>query len=146
MAHTFSTTRRVEFAETDMAGIVHFSNFFRFMEATEHAFFRSLGIGLHVEQPGSMCGWARVNATCSYLRPAHYEDLLEITLVVSEKSAKSLGYCFTFRVLDAQTKRAGEVIAEGALKVVHVAKAQGEARMRAADMPPDVARLIDVAP
>ena len=35
--------RRVEFAETDMAGQVHFSNFFRYMEAAEHAFFRSLG-------------------------------------------------------------------------------------------------------
>ena len=43
MPYEFKLTRRIEFAETDMAGIVHFSNFFRMMEATEHAFFRSLG-------------------------------------------------------------------------------------------------------
>ena len=43
MPYEFKHIRRVEFAETDMAGIVHFSNFFRMMEATEHAFFRSLG-------------------------------------------------------------------------------------------------------
>ena len=43
MAHAFTMQRRVEFAETDMAGILHFSNYFRFMESVEHAFFRSLG-------------------------------------------------------------------------------------------------------
>ena len=43
MAFEFKLTHRVAFAETDMAGIVHFSNFFRYMENTEHAFYRSLG-------------------------------------------------------------------------------------------------------
>ena len=43
MAHSFSMTRSVTFAETDMAGILHFSNYFRYMEEAEHAFFRSLG-------------------------------------------------------------------------------------------------------
>jgi len=38
MPYEFKHTRRVEFAETDMAGIVHFSNFFRMMESTEHAY------------------------------------------------------------------------------------------------------------
>jgi acyl-CoA thioesterase FadM len=36
----------VEFFETDMAGIMHFSNFFRFMEAAEHAFYRSIGFSV----------------------------------------------------------------------------------------------------
>jgi tetratricopeptide (TPR) repeat protein len=34
----FTTTRRVEFGDTDMAGIMHFANFFRFMEAAETSF------------------------------------------------------------------------------------------------------------
>ncbi len=38
MAHEFRTTRRVAFSETDMAGIVHFANFFRFMEAAKVEF------------------------------------------------------------------------------------------------------------
>ena len=33
MPSPFTTTRRVEFGDTDMAGIMHFANFFRFMEA-----------------------------------------------------------------------------------------------------------------
>ena len=36
----FQTTRRIEFGDTDMAGIVHFANFFRFMEAAECEFLR----------------------------------------------------------------------------------------------------------
>ena len=40
MPSEFKHTRRIEFAETDMAGIVHFANFFRMMETTEHEFFR----------------------------------------------------------------------------------------------------------
>jgi len=46
MPYEFKLTRRVEFAETDMAGIMHYSNYFRFMETAEHAFFRSLGLSI----------------------------------------------------------------------------------------------------
>ena len=146
MTHEFTTTRRVEFSETDMAGIVHFSNFFRYMEATEHAFFRALGIPLHADSPGGMSGWARVNAACDYRRPARYEDLLEIELRVREKTAKSLRYEFRFRLSDDGAPAAGQPIAVGSLTVVHVARAAGEERMRAVDMPSEVVRLITVAP
>src|SRR3954454_25408688 len=36
MPTPFKISRLVEFADTDMAGIMHFSAFFRFMEAAEH--------------------------------------------------------------------------------------------------------------
>ena len=44
MADPFRTTRRVEFVDTDMAGIVHFSNFFRWMESAEVEFLRARGV------------------------------------------------------------------------------------------------------
>ena len=46
MSNEFSVTHFVQFSETDMAGIVHFSNFFRWMEEVEHAYFRSLGLSV----------------------------------------------------------------------------------------------------
>ncbi|MHC4993297.1 MAG: acyl-CoA thioesterase, partial [Planctomycetota bacterium] len=52
MPHDFKLLRTVEFFETDMAGIVHFSNYFRYMEATEHAFFRSFGATVHEQSEG----------------------------------------------------------------------------------------------
>ena len=46
MPYEFKVVRRVEFSDTDMAGIMHYSNFFRFMETAEHGFFRSLGFSI----------------------------------------------------------------------------------------------------
>ena len=40
----FRTIRRVEFVDTDMAGIVDFSNFFRYMEASVVSFLQSLSL------------------------------------------------------------------------------------------------------
>jgi len=78
MAYEFKLQRRVEFSDTDMVGIVHYSNFFRYMEAAEHGFFRSLGISIvtrHVDPP---LGWPRVHAECDYKQPLRFEDEVEI--------------------------------------------------------------------
>lgn len=146
MASTFRDRRRVEFYETDMAGIVHFSNFFRFMEATEHAFFRSLGLSLHEGDGERMSGWARVQARCEYRLPLHYMDEVEVELHVRAKKKSSLAYDFVFRrVADRDGPTAPDEIALGSLEVVHVEKGAG-GRMRAAAMPAEVALRIEVAP
>jgi acyl-CoA thioester hydrolase len=97
MPYEFKLIRRVEFAETDMAGIVHFSNFFRMMEAAEHAFFRSMGFTIHGHENGATTGWPRVSATCDYLRPLRFDDEVEIHLLVAEVRNRSIRYQFTFR-------------------------------------------------
>ena len=58
----FATTRRVEFADTDMAGIVHFSNYLRYMEMAEHDFLRSIGFSVNGTIEGRHVGWPRVHA------------------------------------------------------------------------------------
>ena len=40
----FKTRRRVEFRDTDAAGIVHFSAFFFWMESAEHELLRAAGV------------------------------------------------------------------------------------------------------
>jgi len=145
MPSAFRARRRIEFYETDMAGIVHFSNFFRFMESTEHAFFRSLGLVLHENDGQSMSGWARVQAACEYLSPLHYMDEVEIELEVREKTKSSLSYDFVFRrVADRDGPTASEEVARGSLRVVHVAK-NGAGRMKASAMPANVERSIESA-
>ena len=141
MPHEFTHKRTVEFAETDMAGIVHFSNFFRYMEATEHAFFASLGLDLHAESEGRMSGWVRVHASCDYRAPVRNRDPLSIHLTVIEKTSKSLRYRCVFRVDGSD-----QDVARGEMKVVYVSKARGDERMRAHDMPADTDRLIQIAP
>ncbi|MCA9014804.1 MAG: acyl-CoA thioesterase [Planctomycetaceae bacterium] len=97
MSCTFKTTRRVEFHETDMAGIVHFSNFYKYMEQAEHEYFRSLGLTIvDKQQDGSVVGWPRVSAQCSFESPAFYGDLLEIRLSIERLGVKSLTIEYEF--------------------------------------------------
>ena len=141
MAYEFRLVRSVEFFETDMVGIVHYSNFFRYMEAAEHAFFRSLGISVVTRQVDPPVGWPRVHAECDYRQPLHFEDEVEIQLLVSEKKAKSLSYVFRFVKLNASPPAE---VARGSLTVVCVLHQDG--KMRAATIPKAIADKIDVAP
>src|SRR5262249_29791990 len=101
-----------EFADTDMAGIVHFANFFRFMEAAEVEFLRSRGLSvaaLHWE--GQTLSFPRVSASCDYLRPARFEDLLDVEVRIQRIGQKSITYAFEFG-------KAGEIIARGQITSV----------------------------
>ena len=74
-----------------MAGIVHFANFFRYIEEAEHAFFRSLEMTImHRQGDGSVISWPRVNVNCSYEAPAFYDDLLSVQLTDLDIGVKSL--------------------------------------------------------
>src|SRR6267142_3905450 len=141
MACEFKAIRRVEFSETDMAGIVHYSNFFRYMETAEHGFFRSLGFSVVMEHFETPMGWPRVHAECDYRQPLRFEDEVEIHLLVSEKKSKSLSYLFKFRKMNGPTP---VEVARGALTVVCV-RHEGN-RMKAATIPAAIAEKIEVAP
>jgi len=141
MPSRFTHERRIEFSDTDMAGIVHFANFFRFMESAEHAFFRSLGLELHQQGAGHVRGFARVHAECDYLRPLHYPDVVRVELAVREKTESALAYEFAF----FDEKNGERPVARGSLKVVHVARGPDDERLRAAPMPKEVLERIAVA-
>ncbi len=145
MAHEFITQRQVEFAETDMAGIMHFSNYFRFMEATEHYFFHSLGLALHWEEEGVMRGWVRVRAECDYREPLRYLDHVSLHLVVLEKRSKVLRHAVLFRRI-GEGGEAGAEIARGMMTVVHVEKRPGDRDFRAVPMSADVDASLEAAP
>jgi acyl-CoA thioester hydrolase len=103
---TFQMQRRIEFGDTDMAGIVHFSNFFRFMESAECAFLRQFGLSVKMDWEGTTIGFPRVSAACDYVSPARFEDVLDVAVTVERVGAKSVTYAFEFT-------RAGTLIARG---------------------------------
>jgi len=119
MPSEFNTTRSVEFSDTDMAGIVHFSRFFVFMEAAEHAFLRSLGTSVAGTWEGRRVGWPRVGASCDYLNPARFEDVLDVRLKVIRKGTRSMTYGFEFQ-------RGDVLIATGRLSTVFCECAPGQ--------------------
>jgi YbgC/YbaW family acyl-CoA thioester hydrolase len=142
LAYEYTIVRQVEFSDTDMAGIVHFSAFFRFMEAAEHAFFRSLGLSIHTTVP-ELLGWPRVHADCDFLYPLRFEDSVEVRLLVREKREKSIGYSFIFRKLNEQPQRE---VARGRLAVACVKRDSATGQLRGVPIPKMIADRIDVAP
>lgn len=135
-------TRRVEFSDTDMAGIVHFSNFFRYMETVEHAFWRLAGTSVIMPQFAPPLGLPRVHASCDYRRPLRFEDVIEMHLLVTEKKPRTLSFLIRFRRIEPGPV---EEVAVGRLTVVCVAK-DSQGVLRAVPLPAEIADRIGVAP
>lgn len=142
MPYEFKAIRRVEFSETDMAGIVHFSNFFRYMETAEQGFFRSLGFSVVTRRSDPPIGLPRVHAECDYLQPLRFEDEVEIHMLVSEKKSKALSYLFRIRKLNASPPME---VARGKVTVVCVQHG-ADGKMEAVPIPKAIADKIEVAP
>ena len=132
---------RVEFSETDMAGIVHFSNYFRYMEAAEHAFLRSLGILVHQAEPGRTVSWPRVHAECGFEAPLRFEDEVEVRLLVRSKRRSTITY--EFHLFHSGSR---ERVACGSLTVVCVQIDPANGKMSPMAIPESIDRLIEVAP
>jgi acyl-CoA thioester hydrolase len=96
MPEKFKFTRRVEFRDTDMAGIVHFSNFFAYMEQAEHEFLRSIGLGVVWDFHGKKISWPRVNVQCNYKSAIRFEEMIDIAVSVKRIGSKSVTYAFDF--------------------------------------------------
>ncbi len=112
MTAPFIVERRVEFCETDAAGIAHFSAFMCYMEQAEHALLRHAGTSVSTDIGGGWhLSWPRVHVECDYRGSARFEDCLSIEVSVAKLGDKSVTYLFDF-------KHAGQSIAVG--KVVAV--------------------------
>jgi YbgC/YbaW family acyl-CoA thioester hydrolase len=133
----------VEFAETDMAGIMHFANYFRFMEEAEHAFFRSIGLSIHMKSGDGIVTWPRVHAECDYQRPLRFEDDVEVHLLVQERKPRAVHFRFVFHKLNGQRR---EEVARGLLVTVCVSHDPATGTMKAIDIPASIAALIEPAP
>ena len=96
MPEPFKTSRRVEFRDTDAAGMVHFSVFFVYMEEAEHALLRQLGMSVVLADGEGPISFPRVGARCDYQRAARFEDVLEIEVSVVRMGKRSITYEFNF--------------------------------------------------
>lgn len=120
-SNAFTMTRRVQFAETDAAGVLHFANYFRMMEEVEHAFWRSLGHSVWFYDGDEVISWPRVHCTCEYAAPVKFEDELSLTFRVARLGERLVTFETEFH-LD------GRRIAVGRTKAVCCAIRDGDFR------------------
>ena len=128
MGESFVYRRRVHFAETDLAGIVHFSCFFRYMEEAEHAWWRAAG--LTIARPGDEMGWPRVAASFDYRAPLRFEDEIEVAVRIAEVARRTVRYDFEIR-------RGSTCVGRGSMTVACVRHAP-DGSMTSISLPPDI--------
>jgi len=132
----FRMTRTVQFHETDAAGIVHFSCFFRYMEEAEHAFWRS--VGLSVAAPDSPYGWPRVAVSADFRHPLRFEDDVEIHLRIVAMTERSLKYA-------CRISLGSTVVANLSMTTVCVTRSGPGQTMKAAALPAALRDRFEVA-
>jgi acyl-CoA thioester hydrolase len=131
----FRTTRRIEFVDTDMAGIVHFSNFFRFMESAEMEFLRSRGLSVAMRRRDQRLGFPRVAASADFKKPVGFQDVVDISVSVDRIGQKSVTYGFEFT-------KDGEVIATGRI-VTCCCRVMDDGSIEPMDIPQDIRDLLE---
>ena len=135
MDTNFTYKRRVEFSETDAAGILHFANFFRYMEEAEHAWWRSIGLSVHNKTGDEIISFPRVDAGCKFEAPLRFEDEVEINVTVINKTKKTIR--FSFDIILGEKK-----IANGIIVVVCVRiDASG---MNSIEIPESISKKIEI--
>jgi acyl-CoA thioester hydrolase len=134
MPSEYHLKRRVHFYETDMAGIVHYSWYFRYLEEAEHAMWREAGLSI---AGGSGIGWPRIAASFEYHRPLRFEDEFDVHLRVTKKDARTLSY-------EGIITKGDTHIATGRMTVKCVRKKPGQP-MRSIDIPPEIGSRFSIA-
>lgn len=128
--------RRVHFYEVDLAGFVHFSWFFRYMEEAEHALWREAG--LTIATHGEQTGFPRLAASCEFHAPLHFEDEFEILIRVAAITRRTMSYSFVMT-------RGETRIASGNATIACVDRRLAEP-LKAIDIPHEIADRFAVAP
>jgi YbgC/YbaW family acyl-CoA thioester hydrolase len=120
--------RRVQFSDVDSARIVHFSQYFRYMEEAEHALWRAAG--LSIAPRGATLGYARLGASFDYHSPLRFEDEFDILIRITKITTRTMRY-------ECLVTRGDDRIATGGLTIVCVTG--DDSHLRSIPIPPDTA-------
>lgn len=115
---------RVYYEDTDLAGIVYYANYLRFIERARSEWVRALGIDqTQMKSDGLVFAVRRVEA--DYLSPARYDDLLQIETTPLPGSGARL-------VLRQDVKRDGTLLFSAIVTVICMTTDGAIARLPAA--------------
>ena len=129
---TFKQSFRVRWVDTDIAGVMHYSNFLRYFEACEEEFYRSLGITLSAMRDKYRIMLPRIEAYCQYKAACRFDDQFDVSLRVRDVGEKTITY--DFQLLRTED---GKLAAEGYLKCIAV-----NLDWKAVPLPEEFAKII----
>ena len=79
---TFLWPVRIYYEDTDLSGVVYHANYLRYMERARTEFFRAIGLSAAYLDDADPAAWALRKVAVEYLRPAKFNDLLDVRTTV----------------------------------------------------------------
>ena len=128
----FKRTFRVHWVDTDVAGVMHFTNYFRYFEACEEEFYRSISLPFNDIHRKYGITFPRVQVNCSYKAACRFDDLFEITMQIREVAEKTITWDF-----QAIRQNDGKLAAEGSIKCIAV-----NSEWKVVNLPPELAKTL----
>lgn len=126
-----------------MAGLVHFSNFFKYMETAERDFFEAAGVDLIHTKPGELVGWPRARAECKFSAPLRFGDTIDIHLAV--KAVKDRAIDFQFRIFRRNPDGSRTQAGKGHMTTI-LAQLNETGALQSVELPADLRERITEAP
>lgn len=119
MSHLFPV--RVYYEDTDLAGIVYYANYLRFIERARSEWLRDLGIDQRaLKEAGMVFAVHRIEA--DYLTPARFDDLLEVATRYLRATPARL-------VLEQEVRRDGTPLFRAVVTIAAIADSGRPARL-----------------
>ncbi|RBW70114.1 acyl-CoA thioesterase [Bacillus taeanensis] len=81
---------RINWGDTDKAGIVYYPNYFKWFDIAGHQFFRSIGLAPSELEEKHNVIIPLLDARCSFEEPLLYDDIITIKTVVEEINRKTI--------------------------------------------------------
>ncbi len=92
MSEVFSWPVRVYYEDTDVGGVVYYTNYLRFMERARTEFLRAKGF----EQDSLMAKegviFVVVQAEVTFRKPARFNDMLAVTVTIEDSTRTSVRF------------------------------------------------------
>jgi len=101
---------RVYWEDTDAGGIVFYANYLRFFERARTEWLRSLGVQQQALRESEGAIFVVADTAVRFVRPARLDDLLTLTVEVTDCGAASLR-------VQQQALRAGTLLAAGDIRI-----------------------------
>lgn len=121
MPHRFPV--RVYYEDTDLAGIVYYANYLKFIERARSEWVRALGVDqVAMKAEGVVFAVRRVEA--DYLAPARFDDLLSVETTLDRLSPARIA-------LRQQVRRDDDLLFDSAVTLVCLAENGGATRIPA---------------
>jgi len=128
----FKRTFRVHWVDTDVAGVMHYTNYLRYFEACEEEFYRSISLPFNDIRAKYGIIFPRVEAHCQYKATCRFDDIFDVIMRVREVGEKTITYDF-----QAIREHDGKMAAEGYIKCIAV-----NSEWKAVELPAELAMAV----